>query len=117
MNKRNCPNCGAPYDINLNICPYCKTSYFDMSSIDFEYGKPMYLKLKINMGNKPAYITQKVIPRLGDITISTDTSDTTDYMGNTINRIVTSHTMVTDISFEAVPDYGKNELCQIIMED
>ena len=22
MNK-NCPNCGAPYDIGLNKCPYC----------------------------------------------------------------------------------------------
>jgi len=31
--KRNCPNCGAPYDVQLNKCPYCDTSYFDLSCL------------------------------------------------------------------------------------
>jgi len=34
MANRNCPNCAAPYDAALNKCPYCGTSYFDMSCID-----------------------------------------------------------------------------------
>ncbi len=31
--NRNCPNCGAPYDLNLNKCAYCGTSYFDLIDI------------------------------------------------------------------------------------
>ena len=28
---RNCPNCGAPLEAEVNKCPYCGTSYFDFS--------------------------------------------------------------------------------------
>ena len=43
---RNCPNCAAPYDVNLNKCPYCGTNYFDISCIDIDSFEPFYLKLK-----------------------------------------------------------------------
>lgn len=48
MKQRNCPNCGAPYEIELNTCPYCGTSYFDMSAIDIGERRPFYLKIKMN---------------------------------------------------------------------
>lgn len=38
MKKLNCPNCGAPFEIETHKCPYCGTSYFDMGCIDFEKG-------------------------------------------------------------------------------
>ena len=38
MKGRNCPNCGAVYEIDKNKCPYCSTSYYDMSAIDFTNG-------------------------------------------------------------------------------
>lgn len=44
--QRICPRCGAPYDPYKSKCPYCLTSYFDMSSIDISDSKPFYLKLK-----------------------------------------------------------------------
>jgi len=40
---RNCPNCAAPYDVKLNTCPYCGTSYFDMAAVKLG-GKPIILK-------------------------------------------------------------------------
>ena len=46
METRNCPNCAAPYDVALNKCPYCGTSYFDMSCIDINNEEPFYLKLR-----------------------------------------------------------------------
>lgn len=49
MRRRNCPNCGAPYDIDKNKCPYCGASYYDMSAVDFESGEPFYLKIRTNM--------------------------------------------------------------------
>lgn len=115
--KRNCPNCAAPYDTQLNTCPYCGTSYFDMSCIDFEECKPVYLKLKTKIGNNTVYITQKVIPRMGDITMSTDTVDITGRYGEVINRVVSNKSMTTNVSFEAVCDYSNNSLCQITCVD
>lgn len=49
---KNCPNCGAVYEIDKNKCPYCGTSYYDMSAIDFEDGEPFYLKIKTKMNGK-----------------------------------------------------------------
>ena len=46
MTQRNCPNCGAPEDVELNKCPYCGTSYFDMSAIDMEMHEPFFLKIR-----------------------------------------------------------------------
>ena len=47
LSKRNCPNCSAPYDINFNKCPYCGTSYYDLSALDFTTQEPFYLKINI----------------------------------------------------------------------
>lgn len=27
ITETNCPNCGAPIDPSLDVCPYCKTPY------------------------------------------------------------------------------------------
>lgn len=46
MKQTNCPNCGAPYDLELTKCPYCGTNYFDLSFIDFDVTEPFYIKIK-----------------------------------------------------------------------
>ena len=43
----NCPNCGGVIDSSQNKCSYCGTSYFDLSCIDVDNSKPVYLKIKI----------------------------------------------------------------------
>lgn len=108
MNK-NCPNCGAPYDVELNACPYCNTLYFDMSAIDLEECKPLYLKIKYD----GRIMTQKCIPRLGGIECTIDTDDITDCYGTVVRRVVTGNNFNTNITFEAIPDYGKNSLFTI----
>lgn len=44
MKQTNCPNCGAPYEADLNKCPYCGTNYFDLSFIDFDAKEPFILR-------------------------------------------------------------------------
>ena len=61
-----------PYQIDLNQCPYCGTSYFDMSAIDFTNGEPFYLKFKVNMGGYECYVTQLVRPRVESMEFSSD---------------------------------------------
>lgn len=45
--KRNCPNCGAPVEIETSKCPYCKTSYFDFSAIEIDKDEPVFIKFKV----------------------------------------------------------------------
>ena len=113
MNNRNCPNCGAPYQIDLNQCPYCGTSYFDMSAIDFTNGEPFYLKFKVNMGGRECYITQLVRPRIESMEFSSDSVEARDVMGNRVCSFVQRQTVTTNISFESIPDKKGKELFTI----
>lgn len=100
MKQRNCPNCGAPYKIELNTCPYCGTSYFDMSAMDIGEGRPFYLKLKI--GNK--IFTSKVIAE-PDIQINfyEDTYSTYGRYGE-VRRIAVNRNIDIDMRFKSVYD-------------
>lgn len=101
--KYNCPNCGAVVEYDLHKCPYCGTSYFDMSCIDFEQGTPVYLKLKLNQGGNPIYITQLVMPKLTDIEATCDYIEYTNPYGQVLHRMRTGQRITTNLSFEAIP--------------
>lgn len=99
--EENCPNCGAPYDSSLNTCPYCKTSYFDMSAIDLnDNRRPMWLKLR--MGDM--IFTSKVIVK-PDISISLN-EETCELhgCGHLVSKIVTSKTADVNVTFCSVGD-------------
>lgn len=99
METRNCPNCAAPYDVTLNKCPYCGTSYFDISCIDIDSFEPFYLKLK--KGNNT--FVSKVI--IGDSCITFgDSYITFDTNGQLIkNKLMIEKNHVDiDLHFESV---------------
>ena len=104
MNERNCPNCGAPYDMEYNKCPYCGTCYFDMSCIDFTSNEPIYLKIKVPNGKQELYITQLVVPRVDSMEYSTETATATDALGCPVLTYRTSMSLSTNVSFQAIPD-------------
>lgn len=108
MRRRNCPNCGAPYDIYKNKCPYCGTSYYDMSAIDFESGEPFYLKIRTNMNGQQVYITQLVKPILNTIEMSTDTVNCYDIIGREVASYISNKSLTTNISFMGIPDKNGN---------
>lgn len=102
MNQRNCPNCAAPYDVQLSKCPYCGTSYFDLSNINLVNREPFYLKIKVNMGSKDYYITQLVRPG-ADMEIITECDNTYAQSGN--GKLISfrmAPTIKTNLSFEAI---------------
>ena len=118
MHNRNCPNCGAPYDITLNKCPYCGTSYYDLSALDLTAREPFYLKIKTEINGKPCYITQLVRYKPDmSIEISSETVDYYGAFGCLMGTFTKSQTMTTNISFEAVTSPTHKNLCTIeIME-
>jgi hypothetical protein len=118
MSRRNCPNCGAPYDMDLNKCPYCHTSYYDLSALDFTTREPFYLKIKTEMNGMPCYITQLVRPRADMcMEFSSDTVDCCGGYGNIIHTYHANKTLTTNISFEAVTSTRHKNLCTIEIKE
>ena len=114
MTQRNCPNCAAPYDIEFNKCPYCGTSYYDLSALDLSAREPFYLKIKVDMDGRQYYITQLVRPRMDNTSMEFN-SNTVEYrsgIGNVVTEVIRSNSLVTNLSFEAVVDTHEN-LCII----
>ena len=113
MNQKNCPNCGSPYDVSLNKCPYCGTNYFDMSCINIDEREPFYLKLKIN----GMVFTSKVIadPNMS-INVSADNIDIVDMKGNVFMRKTVSKNVDIDMRFRSVPDYRNDNVILYTLE-
>lgn len=103
---KNFPNCGAPYDVNLNKCPYCGTSYFDMSCIDVCERRPFYLKLRYG----DYILTAKVVAELTTIEQYTDPIYYEEPFSGRIHIIPRAPNMDIDMHFTTVRDvndYGK----------
>ena len=115
MNQRNCPNCGAPYDVELNKCPYCGTSYYDLSALDIDAQEPFYLKIKTNLNGMPCYVTQLVRPmRDMSMEFSMESTDVIEeFGGSKIYSFVRSQTLTTNLRFQAIPLGTNKELCTI----
>ena len=106
MKKKNCPNCGAPYDVAENKCPYCGTCCFDMSCIDLSKQEPFYLKIKLPYMNHNIYLTQKVVPDLSNCTFEREVSTVSAYdrNNNTVTQYIESDSFNTSLAFHSVVD-------------
>lgn len=114
---KNCPNCGAVYEVEKNKCPYCGTSYFDMSAIDFTTNEPIYLKIRITLNGREVFLTQKVRPRLGRIEITSNCTDYRGYKGNVkLYKCINETSLLTNIEFEAM-SMDENKLLILEVEE
>lgn len=114
MANRNCPNCAAPYDVTLNKCPYCGTSYFDMSCIDIDNHKPFYLKIKTGGYT----VTAKVFASMDrPIEVMADYSYLEDWNGMT-HRITNERHADFDLHFQSVvdPNVDDDKLFYVVKE-
>lgn len=103
---RNCPNCSVPYDVNLSKCPYCGTSYFDMSCIDVCERRPFYLKLRYG----DYILTAKVAAEITTIKQYADPIYYEEPFSGRIHIIPRAPNMDIDMHFTTVRDvndYGK----------
>lgn len=117
MEGRNCPNCGAPLEAEVCKCPYCGTSYFDISAINIDYGEPFYLKLKMcdSYGKETVAITAFV---RADPNLSITAEQDTIYcnMDNKYNSSTVSTEYRFDISFHSVQRVYSDDKKSIIIE-
>ena len=94
---RNCPNCGAPYEIELSRCPYCNTAYFDLTTIDIEHHESFFLKMRAN----GMFITQLVIPMSANMESSTDEVVCMGSYGQKLASFVQSRNLTTNLELKA----------------
>lgn len=100
MKNRNCPNCGAPYELSVNKCPYCGTLYYDLSMIDFDSREPIFLTIK-----KDGYlITQKVLPQIANLEYTQNKVYACGKGNEKLMSWVTNESIETNINFIAIPD-------------
>ena len=60
MSMTNCVNCGSAKDIHAKVCPFCGTSYFDLTDIDLSKDrKPCVVRFKYgeNIFQMKAFLT------------------------------------------------------------
>ena len=115
MSKLNCPNCGAPISTVDNKCPYCNTSYFDLSSIDINNNEPFYLKIR--MGKMTLTQLVKVLPDMS-INLESNSCSICNSSGDKLYEFTTSNNMFINLNFEAIIDpSNEKSLCTIICEE
>ena len=110
---RNCPNCAAPLSAEEIKCPYCGTSYIDMSCIDLENHEPFYLK--INMHGYQ--VVTMVRPVTANMTVSCGTQYA--YGGRGMEKFISFQDepeVNIDISFSGIPN-SKNHIVTYIKDN
>lgn len=108
--NRNCPNCGAPYDVKLSKCPYCGTSYFDLSCLQIG-DKPFYLKIKDPV--RGIVFTQKCYLENVDVSIESHNAHFNSPLGSF--AMCTGRDLTTNLSLKAIAD--NDNLIKVIKED
>ena len=113
---KSCPNCGAPFDLGVDQCPYCGTIYFDLSCIDFTKDQPIFLKIRMNINGRNATVTQRVLPTLECISLEMERREY-QRIGSPFKSFTTATPVVTtDISFKTI--YSKNgEAVRVVFDD
>lgn len=120
MKQTNCPNCGAPYSIELTKCPYCGTNYFDLSFIDFDATEPFYIKIKrtFKYQNReyPGILIMRVLPEVMETHTKQEEYYCTTGFGNVkIASFVKALDVSLNLGFKSVPN-EKGEVMRLEIE-
>ena len=118
MKQKNCPNCGAPYDLWRVCCPYCNTPYLDLTFFDLDSADPIFLRFKAKLNGTSVVITQKVkiVPGTS-ITLSSSSQNFYGGIGyQEIGNLVSDQSVDTVMSFKGVP-LENGELMRIEVVD
>lgn len=116
MSKTNCVNCGAAKDIDEIKCPYCGTTYLDLTSIDFDSNDHVVCQFllpgKYKMGgmnpNGRIMMSMLALPRIEEISSHTDMLTVCN--GLAAYAVTESYSVNVGVSFTPVCKPGSNTL-------
>lgn len=88
MSKTNCVNCGAAKDTSEIRCPFCGTTYLDMTGIDFASGDPVVCQFvlpnHVRLGDSDGRVIMSMVavPRLEEMSMQANTTTIYGGMGH-----------------------------------
>ena len=108
MSKTNCINCGAAKDTSEIKCPFCGTTYLDLTAIDFDSCKPVVCEFvmpsQFRMGDSKRRVVRSMlaIPQLETITQTANTIDIVGGYGRRLSTVTTGYDIDIGVSFKPV---------------
>ena len=90
MSMTNCINCGSAKETTQSVCPFCGTSYFDLTDIDLCRTKPCVVRFKLD-GHT---FQMKMFVRHAEFTIEPQYMDIRSLDG-TVPRYLNTHNNTT----------------------
>lgn len=123
MSKTNCINCGAAKDTSEIKCPFCGTTYLDMTAIDFSSDDPVVCQFvlpnNIRLGDSDGRVIMSMLaaPKLEEISMTANTVDV--YGGNSpypLAHFTQSWDMNVGVSFMPVVSKNSKTLCDLRIE-
>ena len=108
MSKTNCINCGAAKDTDEIKCPFCGTTYLDLTAIDFASGDPVVCQFvlpnNITIGDSKAkaVMSMLAIPRLETMSMEANTTTVYGGHGNSIATFTTDYDVNVGVSFQPI---------------
>lgn len=116
MSKTNCINCGAAKDTSEIKCPYCGTTYLDLTAIDFASGDPVVCQFvlpnNITIGGSKAraVMSMLAIPRLETMSMEANRTSIYGDMGYPMATFTTGYDINVGVSFKPVSSRLGKEL-------
>lgn len=102
MSKTNCINCGAVKDTEEIKCPFCGTSYFDLTAIDLDENLPVALTIR-----KGQMVMQMLaLPELKNVELAEENIHVFGQYGK-VGQIVKSRSATVDLEFKAIAKGNK----------
>lgn len=115
MSKTNCINCGAAKDTSEIKCPFCGTTYLDLTAIDFSSHEPVVCEFVLpsfngttkccegDMARKDKAIMRMLaIPNLESLTMESNHVDVYGSCGQRVATISTGADINIGVSFTPV---------------
>ena len=107
MSKTNCVNCGAAKDTSEIKCPFCGTTYLDLTAIDFASGDPVVcefvLPTSVRLGDSEGRVVMSMLarPQLDEIT---QTANRVDVFGgfDRMYSFIDSYDVNVGVSFRPI---------------
>lgn len=94
MSMTNCVNCGSAKDADAKVCPFCGTSYFDMTDIDLDGRHPCIVRFK----HGDNIFQMKAFPTIAEITFHPVEIDGRDVLGY-LDRMYARNNVTARIEF------------------
>ena len=117
MSKTNCVNCGAAKDIDALKCPFCGTTYLNMTDIDFTSDDPVVCQFVMPWTTDRVVMSMLARPRLREITMESNPVTICGVSGYPLMTYSDRYEMNVGIEFQPIEKPGTNTLFELRKEE